>query len=61
MAKKEVKLETREPRFPKEQIVLSETYVKHRDLVNALLSDGEEYSLKEVDSMIEKYRKGKVK
>lgn len=56
-----MKLETREPRFPKEQIVLSETYVKHRDLVNALLSDGEEYSLKEVDSMIEKYRKGKVK
>lgn len=61
MAKTETSKDVTETRFTKENIVLSATYAKRRDLVNALLEDGKEYTLKEVDTMIDNYLKGKVK
>lgn len=47
--------------FRKEQIVSSKRYEKDIDIVNALLQDGKEYALAEVDEMIERFKKGKVK
>lgn len=47
-------------RFSKEQIVASERYRGKRDLVRALLSDGEKYARDAVDGLIENYEKGKV-
>ena len=47
--------------FCKEQIIVSERYRDHRDLVDALLEDGEKYTFEEVDSLIEKYKEGKRK
>lgn len=47
--------------FSKEQITASEKYRKERDLVSALLEEGTSYTFETVDSMIEKYKKGKVK
>lgn len=50
-----------EPRFGKGQIVASEKYRNQRDLVNALLEDGETYTHETVDGLIEQYKKGLVK
>lgn len=47
-------------RFSKEQIVASKRYRGKRDLVRALLSDGEKYARDAVDGLIENYEKGKV-
>lgn len=57
----ETKIEPAKSRFGKEQIIVSGRYRKQRDLVEALLTDGEMYTIAAVDSMIEKYRKGQVK
>lgn len=46
--------------YYKEQLVQSSRYFKRRDLLNALLTDGEQYTLEEVDAAIENYMKGKV-
>lgn len=46
--------------YTKDQIILSEKYAKRRDLVNALLDDDKEYTLEEVDTMMDKFLKGRV-
>ena len=52
-AKKEVK-------YKKDQILASAKYASKKDVLNALLDD-KEYTLQEVDGLIEKFMKGKVK
>ena len=51
--------ENKETKFSKEQIVLSKKYVNDVDIVNALLEDDKQYSFKEVDSIIAKFKKKK--
>lgn len=48
-------------KFSKERLLRSVRYRKRRDLIGALLRDGGEYTLEEVDAKIENYMKGKVK
>lgn len=55
--KSEIKTENT---YTKDQILMSEKYAKRRDLVNALLEDDKEYTIAEVDEMMEKFLKGKV-
>ncbi|SCH84996.1 Uncharacterised protein [uncultured Clostridium sp.] len=50
-----------ETRFKKQELLQAECYQGKRDLVSALLEDGREYSLSEVDAAIEKFMKGKVR
>lgn len=50
-----------EPVFTKEALLNSKRFRKQRDMVSALLRDGEEYTISEVDTIIEKFKKGKVK
>ena len=57
MAKAENKAQT----FAKEQIVGAKKYENDIDVINALLKDGESYTLAEVDKIIENFKKGKVK
>jgi hypothetical protein len=59
MAKQEVKQE--ENSFSKEALLQSQRYADNRDLLAVLLEDAKSYSLTEVDSLIEKFQKGKVK
>lgn len=47
--------------YKKEQLVASKRYANRRDIIMALLEDGKAYTLNEVDGLIEKYMKGKVK
>lgn len=49
-----------ENKFSKEQLLLAEYFKERRDLVNALLSYGKLYTIKEVEEKIEHYMKGKV-
>ena len=50
-----------EERFGKRAILLAEPYKFSSALVNALLEDDKTYTLAEVDDLLERYRKGKVR
>lgn len=60
MTKKNVE-KTNEPVFTKETLVKSKRFKDNRDIVSALLEDGKEYSIAEVEGKITEYMKGKVK
>ena len=47
--------------FSKEQIVNSKKYANRRDLLGALLENGKKYTFEQVDAIIDKVMKGKVK
>lgn len=47
--------------FTKAQLTASQRYAHRRDLIGALLEDGKTYTLNEVDALIEKFMKGKVR
>lgn len=69
MAKKPVKPNTankpvetkQEAQFVKEQILASKKYADRKDVCNAVIPDDFCGSLSEVDTLIEKFMKGKVK
>lgn len=50
-----------ENKFSKEQLLTAKRFQDRKDIVNALLSPDEEYTVETVEQMIEKYMKGKVK
>ena len=50
-----------ETKYTKEQLIKSDVFSNKRDLLTALLIDGENYTVKETDELIKKYLKGKVK
>lgn len=49
------------PAFTKAQLLESKRYRDRRDLLNALLQDGETYTAEQADTMITGFMKGKVK
>ena len=57
--KKEIKQES--TKFSKEQILASKKYSNRRDVLVAILTDDKSYTLEQVDSLLEKFMKGKVK
>lgn len=50
-----------ENKFSKEQLLAADRFQGRKDIVNALLSPDERYTVDAVEEMIEKYRKGQVK
>jgi hypothetical protein len=58
-SKKEVKKVTEE-KYTKDQIVNSKTFINNRDLLRAVLKEDKSYSKKEINEIIENYKKGKV-
>ena len=46
--------------YPKEQILTSKKYENRRDILGVLLADGNEYTFDDVDSLLDKFMKGKV-
>ena len=46
--------------YTKEQILASNKYKNRRDAVGVVLADGKSYTLDQVDSLLEKFMKGKV-
>lgn len=57
----EKKAENKVQTFAKAQIVSAKKYENDIDVINALLKDGESYTLADVDKIIEDFKKGKVK
>ena len=51
----------KEPAFPKDALVNCKRFRDKCDIVSAVLKDGVEYTYSEVEDMIAKYMKGKVK
>ena len=47
-------------KFTKEQLLESDRFSDRIDLVSAILSDSEEYTIEFVEEQIEKYMKGQV-
>lgn len=50
-----------ENKFSKEQLATSGRFRERRDILEALLNDGELYTVKAVEEKIENYMKGRVK
>lgn len=50
-----------EQQFNKEQIVKSKKYRESADIVGALLRDGESYTFKQVDSLLDDFMKKEIK
>lgn len=50
-----------EPKFRKDQILASKKFKNRRDLLSAVLEDGQLYTMPEVNTLVEKYMKGTVK
>jgi hypothetical protein len=49
------------PVFTKRNILTFKRYAKRRDLLSVLLKDGEEYTMEQVDSLLQDFfKKGKV-
>ena len=46
--------------FEKQQLLESRRFRDKRDLLEAILLDGKEYTMEEVEQRIDDYRKGKV-
>ncbi len=53
--------EKQETKFTKQQILAASKYNNRRDALNAILVDGETYTINEVNSLLENFMKGKVK
>ena len=50
-----------EPKFAKDALVKSNRFRNEQDIVSAILEDGVEYTISDVEGKIENYMKGKVK
>ena len=46
--------------FSKEQLLAAERFRGRRDIVNALLAEGGQYTIADVEQMIEKYMRSKI-
>lgn len=54
------KTETIKSVYSKEQIIKSKKYADRRDILNVLLADGKEYTLDDVNTLLDAFMKGKV-
>lgn len=54
-------METKELTFTKAQICSAGKYKSHIDIVSALLEDDKTYTFEQVDKIIDKFLKGRVK
>ena len=53
--------EKSEPKFTKKQVLAAARYENRKDLVSALLRDDREYTMAEVDRLVDQTMKGQVK
>lgn len=54
------KIQSKENRYTKIQVLASKKISYSKDLINAILDDGKTYTLKEVDAEMNKFLKRKV-
>ncbi len=59
MANKE-KQQVENPKYNKQQILTAQKYADRKDLINAILKDGELYTFEKVDELIKKFMERKT-
>lgn len=52
---------SKNPAYSKQQILLAKKYRHRKDILNVLLEDVNKYTMQQVDELLEKFMKGKVK
>lgn len=57
----ETKVEKIECSYSKEQLVKAERFKDRKDLLNAILSDDKQYTIEDVEQLMDDFLKGKVK
>jgi hypothetical protein len=61
MEQKQAPPVSKAPVFTKRNILTFQRYAKRRDLLSVLLEDGKEYTMEQVDSLLQNFfKKGKV-
>ncbi len=60
-AKENTGAEAAEPLFTKEQLLASGRFRGRRDMAEALLEEGQSYTVRDVEEKIKEYQKGKVR
>lgn len=60
-SKKNKENDITESEYTKNQIINSKTFKDNKDLLNAVLKENKSYTKKEINEIIENYKKGKVK
>lgn len=60
-AKENTETEVAEPMFSKEQLLASGRFRGRRDMAEALLEEGQSYTVRDVEEKIKEYQKGKVR
>ena len=58
--KKSAASAAQEPKFDKDTLLTCRRFHNEKDLISALLDDGKQYTIPEVDQILESYLKGKV-
>ena len=61
VGEEEINLVMDDNKYSKQQILKSKKYSDKQDLINALLKDDTQYSITEVDELINNFMKGVVK
>ena len=61
VGEEEIKLVMDDNKYSKKKILKSKKYSDKQDLINALLKDDTQYSITEVDELINDFMKGAVK
>jgi hypothetical protein len=61
VGEEEIKVVMDDNKYSKQQILKSKKYSDKQDLINALLKDDTQYSITEVDKLINNFMKGVVK
>ena len=61
VGEEEIKLVMDDNKYSKQKILKSKKYSDKQDLINALLKDYTQYSITEVDELINDFMKGAVK
>ena len=61
VGEEEIKLVMDDNKYSKQKILKSKKYSDKQDLINALLKDDTQYSISEVDELINNFMKGVVK
>jgi hypothetical protein len=46
--------------FTKEQLLSAKKYFNRKDILGVLLDDGKEYTIEQVDTLVDEFMKGKV-
>ena len=61
VGEEEIKVVMDDNKYSKQQILKSKKYSDKQDLINAMLKDDTQYSITEVDELINNFMKGVVK